>query len=484
VAVLAAYVAFEIAQWALALPGWTLREPFAPPRSWQELLLALALLQGFVSNVRSSGKAALSATVTGALREPDVNGTLRIENGRVRHFDAPHAVEAITGVIAFDSLGVTLDAEPGVPGVTARIGDGPVQLGGRIEKVGFLPGRLDLTLAGQNMRLRYPTGMKSVVDADLTLQGTIDDMRLAGDVRIGSALYDRDFPSNFFQYFTGETPVAGPPGPSIPLTYDGIHIVATSSLRVDNSGDISARLSSSADLELRGTYARPEVSGALELDPGGEFRFLGKRYTVTQGTVDFVNPDSILPTFDIEGVTRVRAPGETYRITVNVRGGLGQTGARPRVSFSSDPSLSSVEIMALLFGDVAPGQDVELTRLQRDSAREQQILQEVLARTVASTVSSPVNTIFSRTFGVDTVQITPSLTNPDPLSSRLEPCARLLLGKRLSTSTYLTYTRSLCSSTRDEIILFEYDATDRLSWVLSRNEDQTYAIEVRVRHAF
>ena len=36
----------------------------------------------------------------------------------------------------------------------------------------------------------------------------------------------------------------------------------------------------------------------------------------------------------------------------------------------------------------------------------------------------------------------------------------------------------------DQIILLEYDESDRLSWILSRNEDQTYAVEVRVRHAF
>ena len=38
--------------------------------------------------------------------------------------------------------------------------------------------------------------------------------------------------------------------------------------------------------------------------------------------------------------------------------------------------------------------------------------------------------------------------------------------------------------TRDQIILLEYDQTDRFSWILSRNEDRTYALDVRVRHAF
>jgi len=34
-------------------------------------------------------------------------------------------------------------------------------------------------------------------------------------------------------------------------------------------------------------------------------------------------------------------------------------------------------------------------------------------------------------------------------------------------------------------VLLEYEQNDRLSWILSRNEDQqTYALEFRVRHTF
>ena len=48
----------------------------------------------------------------------------------------------------------------------------------------------------------------------------------------------------------------------------------------------------------------------------------------------------------------------------------------------------------------------------------------------------------------------------------------------------MTFSRTLNSPVYDQIILLEYDATDRLSLVLSRNEDQTYAVEVRMRHTF
>ncbi len=87
-------------------------------------------------------------------------------------------------------------------------------------------------------------------------------------------------------------------------------------------------------------------------------------------------------------------------------------------------------------------------------------------------VSSEVGRVVEQTFGVDTFQLTPSLVDPNAQSSRLDPAARLTIGKRLSDRIYLTYSRSLSSSTRDQIILLEYDQTDRFSWILSRNEDR------------
>jgi hypothetical protein len=66
----------------------------------------------------------------------------------------------------------------------------------------------------------------------------------------------------------------------------------------------------------------------------------------------------------------------------------------------------------------------------------------------------------------------------------VNPSARVTIGKRVSERVYLTYSRSVSSSYNDQILLLEYDESDRLSWILSRNEDSTYAIEVRVRHSF
>ena len=80
------------------------------------------------------------------------------------------------------------------------------------------------------------------------------------------------------------------------------------------------------------------------------------------------------------------------------------------------------------------------------------------------------------------MQISPSIgTESDPLT----PTARLIVGKRLSNRAYLTYSRALGTTTRSEqIIILEYDQSDRLGWVFTRNGSNRFAIDFRVRRTF
>jgi hypothetical protein len=104
---------------------------------------------------------------------------------------------------------------------------------------------------------------------------------------------------------------------------------------------------------------------------------------------------------------------------------------------------------------------------------------------LANPVSAEVGRVVEQTFGVDTFQLTPSLLDPYSQSTtRVNPSARVTIGKRVSERVYLTFSRSLSSSISDQILLLEYDESERLSWILSRNENDTYALEVRVRHTF
>ena len=432
----------------------------------------LGLLQGLVPNVRASGRARLEATFEGPMRDPIVTGIMSVDNGRIRHFDLPHALENISGPVRFDTRSVRFDE------VTARLGGGPVRFGGRIDIEGYQPTRIDVTMTGESMRLRFPEGMRSLVDADLNVQGPVAAPTLTGTVTVRNAVYTRQFDEGGGLFDLTGAAVSGgaaPPAPTPPLRYD-VRIVVPSTLEIRNS---SARLFANADLQLRGTFGRPLLFGRVEVDRG-EFAFEGRRYQITRGTIDFNNPTRIEPFFDIETETRVRVPGQTYRVIARAAGTLD----RLTPSFEADPPLAELEVLGLLFGGVAPGQDVEFLRYSTNVTPQQQLLRERATRALTGGISSQVGRVVEQTFGVDTFQLTPSLVDPNAQSSRLDPAARLTIGKRLSERIYLTYSQSLSSSTRDQIILLEYDQTDRFSWILSRNEDRTYALDVRVRHAF
>jgi len=431
----------------------------------------LGILQGFVPNIRSAGRASLQATLDGPLRAPVVSGTMTMDEGRIRHFDLPHALEDISGVVRLDSRGVTLDE------VTATLGGGPIRFGGRIGIDGYRPGRLDVTMVGQNMRLRYPEGMRSVVDANLNLQGTVEASTLSGTMVIRNALYTRRFDgAGGFLGLSGAQPGAGTPGlqTTSPVRFD-VRITVPSTLRVENN---TVRMVVNADLDLRGTYDRPIVLGRAEIERG-ELNFQGRRYQVTRGTIDFNNPTRIEPFFDVETETQVRVPSQTYRVLVRATG----TMDRFTPQFSADPPLPEIEVLGLLFSDATPGRDVEFRQYGSVTPQEQ-LLRDQATRAITNALTSEVGRVVEQTFRVDSFRLTPSLVDPNAQSARLDPAARVTIGKRLSDRVYLTYSRSMSSSTHDQIVMLEYDQTDRFSWILSRNEDSTYALDVRVRHVF
>ena len=435
----------------------------------------LGILQGFFRDVRGSGRAELAAAINGPLHEPVFSGSATITDGRVRHLSLPNSLEAINGVIRFDARGIQLDD------VSATMGGGRVQFGGRIGFEGYAPGELNVTARGEDMHLRYPEGIRSTVDADLAVRGNFRTPTLGGTVTVRNAVWTKriDAPGNILDLAVRRSSPEGGEAPAtpLPLTFD-IHILAPSTLRIDTN---LVRMVANADLTLRGTYDRPVLFGRADIERG-EVNFEGRRYKVTRGTIDFTNPTRIEPFFDVEAETNVRVPLQTYRVIVSAAG----TSAQLRPTLSSDPPLPTADVLALLFSDVQRTQNVELRALQNPNQTQTDILTTRATRALASPISSEVGKVVEQTFGVDTFQLTPSLIDPySQQTSRLNPSARLTIGKRVSDRVYFTFSRSLGTTINDQIVLLEYEESDRLSWILSRNEDQqTYALEFRVRHAF
>ncbi|MEN3339808.1 MAG: translocation and assembly module TamB [Acidobacteriota bacterium] len=431
----------------------------------------LGILQGFFRDIRSSGGATLKAQITGSLEKPVFSGSAAINNGRIRQLALPHSLEAINGQVAFDAGGIRID------GLRARLASGDVTFSGRVGLNGFTPGDINLTATGQQMRIRYPEGFQSVIDADLSLTGTLAALLLRGTVTVHDALYAKRFEPNADLLSLAGSGGGGIGGaaaaPALPLTFD-VQIDAPSALRVENN---IAHMVASADLKLQGTYDHPVLFGTAQIERG-DILFEGNRYLVTRGSIGFANPVRIEPYFDIEAETRVRVPeGQTYRITLGFTG----TTARMSLNLSSDPPLSSVGIALLLFDPSTDVTDAELQGLNATATTRSQedLLKAATARLLTGSVAAPVNRAVEQTLGVD-LQITPSIgvADGDPLT----PSARLILGKRLSNRAYITFARPLGSAARDQILVLEYDENDRLGWVLTSNGDRTFSVDFRVQH--
>jgi autotransporter translocation and assembly factor TamB len=260
------------------------------------------------------------------------------------------------------------------------------------------------------------------------------------------------------------------------LRFD-VKIQAPSSLRIDNN---LLHLVASADLALRGTLDRPILDGRLQVDRG-EAILEGKRYLVRRGIIDFINPTRIEPSLDIEAETLIRVPGQTYVVNIQVSG----PPAGMSTQLASDPPLSELEIVWLLFGSntgSADARDAELRTLQKDTT-QRDLATSRLQQAAVGMLSLPLTRAVEQAFALDAVQITPNL-GFDP-NQRLNTAARLTVGKRISDKVYLTFSRSLnTAGGGTQVILVEYNQSARLSWIVSRNEDGTYAFDVRVRHVF
>ena len=367
----------------------------------------LSILQGFFRNVRGSGRAELTAAVNGPLHDPLFSGSAKITDGRIRHFSLPNSLDAINGTIDFDERGVRLDD------VKATMGEGRVQFGGRIGLEGYLPGTLNVTAHGEDMHLRYPEGVRSIVDADLEIHGSFKSPTLGGTVTVKDAQWTRrmDTPGSLFDLTrrSGSGGASGggaaAPAPAVPLKFD-LKLLIPSTLHVDNN---LLKMTASADLQLSGTYDKPMLFGHAEVDRG-ELLFEGRRYRLTRGTIDFTNPTRIDPFFDVEAETSVRVPYQTYRVTVRAAGTFDRL---QQPTFDSDPPLPAADVVALLFSSAqrnAPGSTpAELRALSNPNQAETDILTTRATLALSSPISEGVGKVVEQTFGVDTFQLTPSL---------------------------------------------------------------------------
>lgn len=428
-------------------------------------LRALSLV---TRRLRGTGAARLAVDVSGTRAQPRLLGTLDLEGAGVRVRGFPHGVAGLEGRVRFTERAAELQ------GVAGTLAGGRLTIEGQAAYAGGRLASYDIRPVGRGLALRYPEGLRSVVDAELRLFGDDQEQWITGTVDLRQALYTRRYDVASELLATRKVlpvPETGPPEEGAQLD---LRLRAPGTVRIDNN---LANLAASADLALRGTTRAPVVTGRAQIDRGRLF-FQGRTYVVQRGVLDFVNPQRLDPLFDIEAETRIRS----YRVTLRVAGTL----ERVTPTLTSDPPLSSLQILALLAGQ----DESEVANLTQTQARQSQAqLAAAGAATLAAgrlSESVGLEREAERLFGLNRFSIDPSLLR----GAGSTPTARVTVGKRLSPDLNVLYSQDL-RGTEERILALEYTLTDRFSLLLTWTDpgqaktgvERGWALDVRVRQS-
>lgn len=380
-------------------------------------------------DVQSSGTLALDVHASGSAASPMIQGQLQIKDVAMTTADAPLGVENLNGTVDITNDHVQLTK------VTGHVGGGDVSLGGSIAYKPSL--QFNLALQGKSIRLRYPDGLRSLLDANLAFSGTKDASTLNGRVLIDSLSFTPDFDLAKFgdQFSTGGT-----------LSQPGFADTIKLAIGVQSQENLNATssqisIAGRANLQVEGTAANPVITGRTTLS-SGELFYRNVRYQLQKGVITFDNPNETHPVMNVSVTTTV----EQYNLTLTLRGPLDKL----TTSYVSDPPLATADIINL----VARGKTTQ------ESAAASESTDSMIASQAASQLSSSVQKLA----GISSLQIDPTIG-----TNNQNPSARIAIQQRVTKNFLFTFSTDV-SQPGSEMVQGEYQVNKRWSGSMARDQ--------------
>jgi translocation and assembly module TamB len=416
----------------------------------------LQLLQNYDPDFTSEGTVAMNVTVAGPVSKPAIQGRLQVTNGSIQYSDLPSALSGINGSLVFSSNRLQIET------LTAHVGGGQVEFGGYAsaynKQLSF-----DLTLKGEDVRLRYPPGISSVTTSQLRWSGTSAASALTGDMTVNKLGITPGFDFASYLQRSAQGSVLPQTNPVLNRIRMDVHIVTTPELEMQTA---VARLSGDADLHLRGTAAKPVVLGRVDVTEG-ELYFSGTKYQMERGDVTFSNPVTTTAVLDLQAATRV----QDYDITVNLNGGTDKLN----LSYHSEPPLPPADIISLL----------ALGQTQEQSAQMQQNSQSGFSGQASNLVlgealNSAISNRAQHMFGISHIKINPQGIVTETTPTQNNPYPAVTIEQQVRDNLTLTYTSNV-NQTSQQIIQGQYNFTKSISVVGLRDYNGVVSFEVRLR---
>lgn len=403
-----------------------------PPTLTAQGTIDVRILQIFAPDVQSSGVISLDVRASGTKA---VQGQVGFRDVALSTADAPIGVEKLNG-----TMNITNDKVQ-VTKMTAQVGGGEVEIGGA---VAYKPSvQFNLAVKGKSIRIRYPEGLRSVLDTSLAFSGSTQASTLSGRVLVDSLSFTPDFDLMKFgdQFSTGTTP-------SQPGFADTVRLAITvqtpSSLNAVSS---QVSIAGQANLQISGTADNPVITGRTTLT-SGELFFRNVRYKLERGIITFDDPNQTHPVLNVTVTTII----EQYNLTLTMRGPLDKLTTQ----YTSDPPLATADIINL----VARGKTTQ------EQAASSQSTDSMIASQVAGQLSGGLQKLA----GISSLQIDPTLGG-----NSSNPSARIAIQQRVSKNLLFSFSTDV-SQPGSEIVQGEYQINKR--WSVSVERDQLGGVSV------
>ena len=409
----------------------------------------LKLAETLDPDLTASGTTTFQVEAHGPLRNPGLSGQIQLDNGSLSLEDLPNGLSQMHGTFEFNQNRLEIRT------LTAMTGGGVLSVGGSLAYQHGI--YADLSVTGQQVRIRYPVGITSLADAKLHLQGTQSSLLLSGDVLITrfNASPDLDLAALASTANASAQAVAPPNAPSNHVRLD-VHLVSSPQLNFQNA---FAKLAGFVDLRVRGTLAAPSLLGRVSVTDGSAI-IAGTRYDLQRGEITFTNPVRIEPALDLTATAHV----EDYDITLGLHG----PPEKLVVTYRSDPPLPEADVVALL----ALGHTEDQQRLYTQQ-QEQQLANPTTDSLLGGALNATVSSRVQKLFGAGSVKV-----DPNYLGAFGNSTSRVTVEEQLGRNLTLTYATDV-NTTGQQLLQAEVAINRHISLVVARDESGVFSMVIK-----
>ena len=227
---------------------------------------------------------------------------------------------------------------------------------------------------------------------------------------------------------------------------------------------------------MTGDIDYPQVAGRITATNGTLF-FRNDRYEVQRAELVFPpNTSGIEPVINLQAETEIGG----YQILVNLNGPLTDTESLV-ANVRSNPSLPQPDVISLITtGSISNSGTGIPTLAQSGISTAAEILTDEI-------INKPIAKATDKLFGLNRFELDPIISG-----QRLNPTARLTVGRQINKNLLVTYSTNL-SEDQNQVLAFEYRVSNKLSFVaqyeqrslsnVTRNRNN-FSFEIRLRKRF